>query len=120
LVAAARTNNFDLQTRRVELEQQGFRVLLSRKDGYPAISVGPYFSEERAGDREQQVGIGISIPVPLWNRNKGNIETAQARLKQAETLRGCRWRRHHEHYARLRDGADARNRYSHGGGSACP
>src|SRR5206468_8281238 len=35
--------------------------------------------------REQQVGIGLSIPLPLWNRNKGNVETAQARQKQAET-----------------------------------
>jgi len=85
LLASARTNNFELQMRRVELEQQGFKVSLARKDGYPAISVGPYFSQERAGDREQQVGIGLSIPMPLWNRNKGNIAAAEARQKQAET-----------------------------------
>ena len=85
LLTAAQTNNFELQMRRVELEQQGFKVSLARKDGYPAFTVGPYFSQERAGDREQQVGIGVSIPVPLWNRNKGNIGTAEARQKQAET-----------------------------------
>ena len=86
LLAAAQTNNFELQMRRVELEQQGFRVSLAQKDGYPSVTVGPYFSQERAGDREQQVGIGLSIPLPLWNRNKGNVETAEARHKQAETL----------------------------------
>jgi cobalt-zinc-cadmium efflux system outer membrane protein len=85
LLAAAQTNNFELQMRRVELEQQGFKVSLARKDGYPSVTAGPYFSQERAGDREQQVGISLSIPIPLWNRNKGNIATAEARQKQAET-----------------------------------
>jgi cobalt-zinc-cadmium efflux system outer membrane protein len=86
LLAAAQTNNFELQMKRVESEQQGFKVSLARKDGYPSLSVGPYFSQERAGDREQQVGVGVSIPMPLWNRNKGNVETAEARQKQAEAL----------------------------------
>ena len=85
LLAAAQTNNFELQMRRVELEQQGFKVSLARKERYPAFTVGPYFSQERAGDREQQAGIGVSLPLPLWNKNKGNIETAAARQKQAET-----------------------------------
>ena len=85
LLMAAQTNNFELQMRRVELEQQGFKVSLARKDGYPAFSIGPYYSQERAGDREQQVGVGISLPLPLWNRNKGNVETAEARQAQAET-----------------------------------
>jgi outer membrane protein, heavy metal efflux system len=85
LLAAARANNFEIQMRRVELEQQGFKVSLAHKDRYPSFTVEPYFSQERASDREQQVGIGISIPLPLWNRNEGNIETAMARQQQAET-----------------------------------
>ena len=85
LLAAAQTNNFELQMRRVELEQQGFKVSLAQKEKYPAFTVGPYFSQERAGDHEQQVGIGVSVPLPLWNKNKGNVETAAARQKQAET-----------------------------------
>src|SRR5216110_3236987 len=83
LLGSAETNNFELQMRRVELEQQGFKVSLARKDGYPSVTVGPYFSQERAGDREQQVGIGLSIPMPLWNRNQGSVATAEARQKQA-------------------------------------
>lgn len=86
LLAAAQTNNFELQMRRVELEQQGFKVSLAQKDGYPSLSIGPYYSQERTADREQQVGVGISLPLPLWNRNKGNVETAEARRAQAETL----------------------------------
>jgi cobalt-zinc-cadmium efflux system outer membrane protein len=28
--------------------------------------------------------VGITIPLPLWNQNKGAIETAKARLQQAQ------------------------------------
>lgn len=85
LLAATRENNFQIRMRQVELEQQGLKVSLARNDRYPAVSVGPYFSKERSGDREQHVGVGIEVPLPLWNRNEGDIEAAAAREKQAET-----------------------------------
>ena len=85
LMTLARTNNFELKVRAVELAQQGFRLDLARNERYPTISVGPTISEENAGnDRERIIGVGISLPLPLWNRNKGNIETAAARQMQAE------------------------------------
>jgi cobalt-zinc-cadmium efflux system outer membrane protein len=85
LVAAARTNNFELRVRAVELAQQGFRVDLAKNERYPSISVGPSFSEEHAGhERERIISVGVSLPLPLWNRNKGSIEAAAARRMQAE------------------------------------
>ena len=84
-LASAQTNNFEIRMRQAELEQQGFKVSLAKNEKYPAVSVGPYFSQERAGDQERQVGIGLSIPVPLWNRNSGKIATEEARRLQAET-----------------------------------
>ncbi len=85
LLAAARTNNFELRQRVAELEQQGFKVDLAKNERYPAVTVGPFISGERAGDRERTVGLGVSFPLPLWNRNAGNIEVAQARRDQAQT-----------------------------------
>lgn len=84
LMELARTNNFELRGRAVELAQQGFRVDLAKNERYPTISVGPSISEERAGDRERIIGVGISLPLPFWNRNKGNIGSAVARQMQAE------------------------------------
>jgi outer membrane protein, heavy metal efflux system len=84
LTALARTNNFELRARAVELAQQGFRVDLAKNERFPTISVGPSISEERAGDRERIIGAGVSLPLPIWNRNKGNIEAAAARQMQAE------------------------------------
>ncbi|HVY71664.1 MAG TPA: TolC family protein [Verrucomicrobiae bacterium] len=85
LLASARTNNFSLRMRQVELEQQGIRVDLARNERYPTVTVGPYYSEEKARDFERQAGVGISLPLPLWNRNQSNIEIASARKAQAET-----------------------------------
>lgn len=84
-LASARTNNFEIRMRQAEMEQQGFKVSLARNERFPAVTIGPYFSQERAGDRETQAGIGLSIPVPLWNRNSGKVATEEARRSQAET-----------------------------------
>jgi len=85
LFIAALTNNFELQMRRAELEQQGFKVSLVKNERNPSFSVGPYVSQERTGDRETQIGLGVTVPLPLWNRNKGAIETAEARQQQGAT-----------------------------------
>jgi len=87
LLALARTNNFDLRLRAAELAQQGFRVALAKNERFPTLSVGPSFSHAEAGraaEKEQVIGVGISLPLPLWNRNQGNIQTAEARQVQAE------------------------------------
>jgi len=86
LLAAARTNNFEIRMREAELEMQGFRVSLAKNEKYPSVTVGPYFSQERSGDRETQIGVSLSIPLPIWNRNRGKIETEEARRTQGETV----------------------------------
>lgn len=85
LLSLARTNNFELRLRAVELAQQGFHVALAKNERFPTLSVGPSYSEEKSGDRERIIGVGISLPLPLWNRNQGNIQAAEARQVQAET-----------------------------------
>jgi cobalt-zinc-cadmium efflux system outer membrane protein len=84
LIAAAHDNAFDLRIRQAELAQQGFKVALARNERFPAITVGPYYSQENATDKEQRAGVGISLPLPLWDRNSGNIETSRAREEQAQ------------------------------------
>ena len=83
LVDTARVNAFDIRIRQAELAQQGFKVALAKNERFPAVAVGPYYSQENATDKEQRAGIGISLPLPLWDRNAGNIETSRAREEQA-------------------------------------
>ena len=85
LLALVHTNNFELKARATELAQQGLRADLARNERFPAIRVGPSISEERAGgESERIIGLSMSVPLPLWNRNKGAIGAAKARQTQAE------------------------------------
>ena len=84
LVSTARTNNFEIRSREVELAQQGLRVDLSKDERWPTVTVGPFYSQEKAAETERVVGVGVSMPLPLWNRNTGNIEASKARAQQAE------------------------------------
>jgi outer membrane protein, heavy metal efflux system len=86
LLGMARTNNYELRTRQTELAQQGFRVQLSRNERWPKVTLAPFYSSEKAADEEQIVGVGVTVPLPLWNQNKGAIQASQARLQQAETM----------------------------------
>ena len=57
---------------------------LAKNERWPAVKVGPFASNERADTSEYRAGIGFSLALPIWNRNAGNIETAEARAIQAE------------------------------------
>lgn len=85
LLAAARASNFEIRMRQAEIEQQGFRVSLARNEKKPTLTVSPYITQENAVDRETQFGIGLSIPLSLWNRGDGKVATEEARRLQAET-----------------------------------
>jgi cobalt-zinc-cadmium efflux system outer membrane protein len=86
LLATARTQNFELRSRMLEVEQQGFEVALAEKQVWPAITVQPYVQRQTNQTRETQAGIGLSFPLPLLDRNTGPIEAAKARKTQAEVL----------------------------------
>ena len=85
LIRRAVRGNFELRQREIELAQQGFKVRLSENEAWPSVTVGPQFSREKAADKETVAGVGMSLPLPLWNRNTGNIEAAKARELQAQT-----------------------------------
>ncbi len=84
-LSAARENNFEFQATKLELEQQGLIVSLARNEGRPSITVSPYLSQEKAGDKERTYGIGLSVPLPVSGRARANVAAAEARLRQAET-----------------------------------
>lgn len=85
LLTAARANNFEFRLRRAELEQQGLQVQLARHERYPAVSVGPYLSQENAGEKETVVGLSLNVPLPITARSRTAVSTAESRQRQAET-----------------------------------
>lgn len=82
---AARTN-FDLQQKRLNVAKQGLKVDLTKSERWGNITFGPYMAGQTAGNTQIEAGVVLSIPLPLWNKNKGNIDTEKARVQQAEAL----------------------------------
>lgn len=86
LLKRSTVGNFELLQRQTELEQQGFKVRLAKNETWPSITTGPVIEQENAGDQETRAALVVSLPLPLWNQNKGNIETAKAREIQAQAV----------------------------------
>src|ERR1700757_836061 len=86
LIASSYEKNFDLQSRRSELEQQGFRVRLTRNEHWPSVKMGPYTAGENVIDSERELGLSLSVSLPFWNQARGSEDAAKARLNQAEVL----------------------------------
>jgi cobalt-zinc-cadmium efflux system outer membrane protein len=76
----------------LDVEQQGFSVKLAENERWPSFKVSPYVQQQRAESKETQFGIGVSIPLPLFDKNKGNIATAKARQSQAEVMLAAQMR----------------------------
>jgi cobalt-zinc-cadmium efflux system outer membrane protein len=83
LIARANGQNFDLQIRRTELEQQGFRVRLAHNEQWPSVKLGPYTAGENVVDSKRELGLVLSMPLPFWNQARGSEEAATGRLNQA-------------------------------------
>jgi cobalt-zinc-cadmium efflux system outer membrane protein len=83
LAASADANNFELKALRVQFEQQGLRVDLSRKARIPTPSVGPYYDHNRSDIVETNYGVRLSTALPLWNRQAGDVAAEQGRQAQA-------------------------------------
>ena len=92
LLAWARAKNFEFRTRIVELEQQGYKVRLALNERWPSFTVGPYTRGERAIDAQLEGGVAFAVPLPFWNANRGNVDTAKAREEQARVSLTTTWR----------------------------
>jgi cobalt-zinc-cadmium efflux system outer membrane protein len=82
----AAQSNFDLQQKRLNVAKQGLKIDLSKSDRWGNITFGPYMAGQHAGGTQIEGGFVVSIPLPLWNKNKGNIAAEKARTQQAEAL----------------------------------
>ncbi len=92
LLTWARARNFEFRGRIVELEQHGLKVRLALNERWPSFTIGPYTNGERAVDQQVEGGIAFAMPLPFWNANRGNIDSAKARQEQARISLTVTWR----------------------------
>lgn len=88
LLDQALVRNPSLKVQSAEVERTGLSLAYSRKSRLPDFTVGPSIEYQKP---EQSYGLGISLPLPLWDKKKGAIATATAEQQRAvadlDTLR---------------------------------
>lgn len=69
-----------VKVQEAEAERTGLSLQSTRKSRLPDFKVGPNLEYTRD---EQIVGFGLSLPLPLWDKKKGEIATATAAQERA-------------------------------------
>ncbi len=79
-VETALVENPALRAHGVQLELADLAARAARLERRPDFAVGPSFEYT---EDEQIVGIGVSLPLPLWDRKKGIVAAAMAEQQKA-------------------------------------
>jgi cobalt-zinc-cadmium efflux system outer membrane protein len=74
---------YQLQKSSIAYQQQNLAYQKALK--YPDITLGPNF-DRNSNFAPSYVGLGISMPIPIFNKNQGNIKAAQWNVKQQEAI----------------------------------
>jgi len=81
LIQRALAQNPAIKVQEAEVERTGLSLKSIRKSRLPDFKVGPGVEYMPS---EQIVGLGVSLPLPFWDKKKGEIGTATA--EQAKAL----------------------------------
>ncbi|UOQ67852.1 TolC family protein [Hymenobacter volaticus] len=80
LIDSAQVNRADVKARQASLQQQNQNLRYQRALAVPDLSVGYVY--DRAGNYIQNYNaLTLGIAVPIFNRNQGNIRTAQSQIE---------------------------------------
>ncbi|WP_165836300.1 TolC family protein [Taibaiella soli] len=84
LVSTARQNNAAYQLQKLQVQFQQQNLALQKALAVPDVTLGPNY-DQNSNYTPHYVGLGISLPLPVFNRNQGNIKSARYQIKQEET-----------------------------------
>jgi outer membrane protein, heavy metal efflux system len=84
LDAAAVAARPDVRAAEAGVRQAEAGIRLEKAQRVPDPTVAVLYDHEPP-DQPNTVGLGVSFPLPLWNRNRGSIEAAKVLKTQAET-----------------------------------
>lgn len=76
-------NRPDYLAKQKEIDANELNVKWQKSLSVPDITLGANY-DQRSGAFNNEANVSIGIPLPLWNRNKGNIKYAQSILEQSK------------------------------------
>jgi cobalt-zinc-cadmium efflux system outer membrane protein len=74
----------DLQAAKLRIDQSQKELSLARKLRIPDVTVGLSYAHDPGTPFLDTAGVGISLPLPLFYRNQGEIGKAEVNLNNAE------------------------------------
>lgn len=76
-------NRPDYLQKQKNIEANTLNVKLQKSLSIPDITLGANY-DQRSGAFNREANLTLGIPLPLWNKNKGNIRYAQTILEQSK------------------------------------
>lgn len=88
--------NPDRAIQQLTVKQAGLDRSSEAREAWPDPSLGVFYDQATAGDTERDYGVGLSLDLPFWNRNRHGIQAAEQKVaaeervlqSQSRTLRG--------------------------------
>ncbi|UBM58174.1 TolC family protein [Marinilongibacter aquaticus] len=81
ILQEALDNNLDYRMANKLSENQALMIQWQKALAKPDLTAGLSY-DQRGGAFNNQVNLTLGIPLPFWNKNKGNIQLAEAQAKQ--------------------------------------
>ena len=85
LLDSAMNNNTDYKQETYQLQYNKQNLRLQKALAVPDVTVGTEF-DQASNYAPNYYGLAISLPIPLWDRNKGNIKSANWQVKSEEAM----------------------------------
>ncbi|MDQ6530781.1 TolC family protein [Flavobacterium sp. LHD-85] len=76
-------NRPDYLAKQKEIDANELNVKWQKSLSVPDLTLGANY-DQRSGAFNKEANVSIGIPLPLWNKNKGNIKYAQTILEQSK------------------------------------
>lgn len=84
LAAQALERRPDLQAARVRIDQAGKMLTLANRLAIPDVTVGAFYQRDPGNFFTESGGVSVSVPLPLFYRQEGEITKARVGLNSAE------------------------------------
>jgi cobalt-zinc-cadmium efflux system outer membrane protein len=83
LTTTAKNNNPSYQLEQLQLQYQKQNLSYQKSLAIPDVTLAPNY-DRNSNYAINYTGLGISLPLPVFNRNQGNIKNAQWQMKEQE------------------------------------
>jgi len=86
LIAKAKASRPDAKIAQTQVDLQNHNLIYQKALAKPDITVGPEY-DQRSSYTSNYVGLSVSLPLNIFNKNQGDIKSAQFAIKQQTVIK---------------------------------